>query len=182
MQNRIANSVAIILALGIGVTTAAFAGHVEAGDRLEMAAVLKAPITPTQAVRIAENSGGRALSYGMEANQHGHWYEVSVLRGDAKLLLRIDATTGKVLGSAPAHGDDAQGARALQDSKLSFAAAIAQAERLGNGPALEANAGGHAKSAHVDVDIIKDHGQRVAHYRVTLHRGRIDATPIGTDS
>src|SRR6185437_16871910 len=86
MKRIVTTGATIALVLGAGVTTAALAGHIEAGDRMEMAAVLKAPITPTQAVKIAESGGGHAFGYGMEANQHGHWYEVSVLRGGAKLL------------------------------------------------------------------------------------------------
>jgi len=170
------------IALAAGVSSAAFAGHIEAGDHMEMAAVLKAPVTPTQAVKIAESGGGHAFGYGMEANQHGHWYEVSVLRGGAKLLLRIDATTGKVLGSAPARGGEAQGAHALDGSKLDFDEAIAKAERVGNGPALEADAAGHGKDAHVDVDVIQNHGQRVAHYRESMQNGQIHSKLNGTDS
>ncbi len=112
MDRGIQTGLSLALALGVGVTTVALAGHIEAGDRMEMAAVLKAPVTPTQAVKIAESSGGRAYGYGMEANRHGQWYEVDVLRGGAKLDLRIDPTTGKVLGSSAASGEDAQGARA----------------------------------------------------------------------
>lgn len=160
----------------------AFAGTIEPGDHLEMAAVLKAPITPTQAVQIAEAGGGRAYGYGMEATHHGHWYEVDVLRGNAKLDLRIDATTGKVLGSSAARGEDAQGAYALANSKLTFGEAIAKAERVGHGPALEAGSAGHGSTAHVDVDIIQNHGKRVAHYRVSMHGGHIQATLTGSDS
>lgn len=166
----------------VATSAAALAGNIEAGDRVEMAAVLQAPITPTQAVKIAESGGGRAYAYGMEANKRGHWYEVDVLRGGAKLQLRIDATTGKLLGSSAARGEDAQGAHTLDHSKLAFGEAIAQAERVGNGPALEASAAGLGESAHVDVDVIQDRGKRVAHYRVTLLDNRIRSALIGTDS
>lgn len=180
MTRLLTQSIAVVLALT--VTAAAFAGSIEAGDHMEMAAVLKAPVTPTKAVQIAENGGGHAYGYGMEANQHGHWYEVDVLRGNAKLQLRIDASSGKVLGSSPAHGDDARGAHALDGGKLTFGAAIAQAERVGNGPALEADATGHGTNAHVDVDVIQNHGKQVAHYKVTMRGGQIHATLTGTDS
>lgn len=76
----------------------------------------------------------------MEATQRGHWYEVDVLRGNARLELRIDATSGKVLGSSPVRGEDAHCTHALgSGGKLTFGEAIAQAERAGNGTALEAN-------------------------------------------
>ena len=175
-------AIGMSLCLVFSVSSAAVAGHIEAGDHLEMAAVLKAPVTPAQAVKIAESGGGTAFTYGMEANPHGHWYEVSVLRGGAKLLLKIDATTGKVLSSQPARGEDAQGAHALDGDRLGFGEAIAQAERAGDGPALEANAAGHGSSAHVDVDVIQNHGKRVAHYRVTRHAGQIHTALIGSDS
>lgn len=166
----------------IGMASAACAGGIEPGDRLEMAAVLKAPITPTHAVRIAEAGGGRAYRFGMEAASHGHWYEVDVLRGNARLELRIDASTGKLLGSGPARDKDAHGAHVLDGSVLAFGEAIAHAERVGNGPALEANASGHVGNAHVDVDVIQEHGKRLAHYRVSMHGGQITATLTGTDA
>lgn len=173
-----------VLAASIALTVAgaAVAGSIEAGDRLEMAAVLQSPITPTRAVQIAEAGGGRAFGYGMEANTHGHWYEVSVLRGSSKLLLKIDARSGKLIGSSAAHGDDAQGAYALADSTLKFGAAIAAAEHAGGGPALEADAAGHGATAHVDVDVIQDHGREIAHYRVSLEGGHLHSVKTGTDA
>jgi hypothetical protein len=171
----------LVATLAMGMTAAAFAGSIEPGDHLEMAAVLKSPVTPTQAVRIAEAGGGRAYGYGMEATHHGHWYEVDVLRGDARLELRIDATSGKVLGSSPAGGEDAQGAHALDANKLTFGEAIAQAERVGNGPALEANATGGGDKAYVKVDVIQDRGKRIAHYHVSMRGNQIETTLTGTD-
>lgn len=172
----------LVATLVLATTAAAFAGGIEAGDRLEMAAVLKSPVTPTRAVKIAEAGGGRAYGYGMEATHKGHWYEVDVLRGNARLELRIDATTGRVLGSRPARGEDARGAHALDGSKLTFSEAIAQAERIGNGPALEADAAGRGDTAHVDVDVIQDHGRRIAHYRVSTRGGRTETAMTGSDS
>lgn len=172
----------LVATFALGMTAAALAGSIEPGDHLEMAAVLKSPVTPTQAVKIAEAGGGRAYGYGMEATRHGHWYEVDVLRGDARLELRIDATSGKVLGSSPARGEDAHGAHALDGNKLTFGEAIAQAERVGKGPALEANATGHGDKAYVDVDVIQDHGKRVAHYHVSMHGGQIKTSLNGTDA
>lgn len=172
----------LVVSLTLAATTAAMAGGIEPGDRLEMAAVLKAPITPTRAVQIAEGSGGHAFTYGMEAIPSGHWYEVSVLQGNAKRLVKIDATSGKVIGSSPARGEDAQGAHALADGGLTFGQAIAEAERAGGGPALEANAGGHGDQAYVDVDVIQKRGSQIAHYRVALHNGQLHATLTGTDA
>ena len=172
----------LVAALALGTTAAALAGSIEPGDHLEMAAVLKSPVTPTQAVKIAEAGGGHAYGYGMEATHHGHWYEVDVLRGDARLELRIDATSGKVLGSSPARGEDAHGAHALDTNTLTFGEAIAQAERVGKGPALEANATGHGDKAYVDVDVIQDRGKRIAHYHVSMHGGQIKTALTGTDA
>lgn len=68
------------------------------------------------------------------------------------------ADSGTVTDSGPARGQDAQGADALDGSKLTFEQAIANAERAGGGPALEANSAGHGNNAYVDVDVIQDHG------------------------
>lgn len=173
---------AITVSLALAVTAAAIAGNIESGDRLEMAAVLKAPISPTRAVQIAASGGGRAYGYGMEATRSGHWYEVDVLRGNDKLELRIDASTGKLIGSSAARGEDALGAHALADGKLTLGEAIAHAERVGGGPALEANAAARDGHAWVDVDIIQDHGQRIAHYRVSILNGRLYIKLTGTDT
>lgn len=173
---------ALVTALALATATMALAGSIEAGDQLEMAAVLKAPITPTKAVQIAERGGGRAFTYGMEAIPSGHWYEISVLRGSDKLLLKIDAESGKLISSSPARGDDAHGAHALDASRLAFGEAIAIAERVGDGPALEAGAAGQGDLAHVDVDVIQNHGKRIAHYRVHMSGGKPVATLTGSDS
>lgn len=180
MKKSLTRALGVALALTAGTT--AFAGTIEAGDHMEMAEVLKAPVSPTRAVQIAESGGGRAYDYGMEATPNGHWYDVAVLRGSDKLALRIDASTGKVIGSGPAHGEAARGARALEGSGLTFAHAIATAERVGGGPALEANAAGHGAHAYVDVDVIQDRGKRIAHYRVAMRDGQPHATLTGTDS
>lgn len=94
-----------------------------------MTAATHAAITPDHAIRIAENGGGRAYGYGMEATQNGHWYEVDVLRDGAKLAVRIDPATGKVLGSSAAKGEDAEGANAVDRSKLAFHEAISRPKR-----------------------------------------------------
>lgn len=173
---------AFALSLGLAVVVAATAGSIEAGDRLEMAAVLKAPVTPARAVRIAEAGGGNAYGYGMEANRHGHWYEVLVLRGGAKLLVKVDADTGRVIDSSAARREDAQGAQALDGSGLSLGEAIAHAERVGGGPALEADAAGRGDAAHVDVDIVQNAGKQVAHYRVSRKNGQLQVVRTGLDS
>lgn len=180
MKHATARAIAVSLALA--VTAVAMAGSIEPGDHLEMAAVLKSPISPTKAIQIAEAGGGQAYGYGMEANHSGHWYEVDVLRGGSKLLVKVNATTGKVIGSSAAHGEDAHGSRALDGTQLKFGEAIATAERIGRGPALEADAAGHGASAHVDVDIIQNQGKRVAHYRVSEQNGQMHAVTTGFDS
>lgn len=145
-----------------------------------MTAVTHAAITPDRAIRIAENSGGRAYGYGMEATRNGEWYEVDVLRGGAELEVRIDPATGKILGSSAARGEDAEGANALGRGKLTFRVAVAKVEQAGHGRALEASAAGHGNDAHVDVDVIQ--GKRIAHYRVSMQRGQIRTRLTGTSS
>lgn len=180
MQHFLVHS--LVIGTALAFAGAACAGSIEPGDHLEMAAVLQAQVTPTEAVQIAERAGGSAYGYGMEANAHGHWYEVDVLRGHAKLLVKIDSRTGKVLGSSAARGDDVQGAHALAGSKLTLGAAMTAAERAGGGPALEADAAGRGPGAHVEVDVIQHHGQRIAHYRVTESAGHVRVVKTGTDA
>ena len=145
----------------------------DAGDQAEAAAVRKASITPTRAVRIAERSGGRAYAFGMESTAHGNWYEIEVLHDGAALEIRIDPDSGKVLGTGKAHGADAAGAHSLDRSTLTLAAAIAQAERVGNGIAMEASCAGSGDDVHVTVDVVR--GTRIVHYRVSMSGGQIHA-------
>jgi len=161
------NSVTVVtMAIALTVVSISAAAQMDAEDRAEAAAVVKAPITPTQAVQIAEQSGGRAYALGMESSRHGNWYEVEVLRNNVPTEVRISPVSGKVLGSSKAHGEDAADAHALDRSKLTLTAAIARSERAGNGTAMEATSMGNGDHARVIVDIVKD--KRVTHYRVWM--------------
>lgn len=171
----------LVFALALAATTASAAG-IDAGDRAEMAAVLKASITPAKALEIAQSDGSRAFALGLETAGNGGYYEVSILRNHAKLVLHIDANSGKVLSSGAARGEEGQGAEALVGAKFTFADAIVQAELAGGGPALEASAGGRGEQAHVDVDIIQGRGARIAHYRVSIQAGKWQVSLIGTQS
>lgn len=171
----------LVLALTLAATSASAVG-IDTGDRAEMAEVLKAPITPAKALAIAQSDGSRAFALGLETTGTGGYYEVSILRNHAKLVLHIDADSGKVLSSGPARGEEAQGAQALVGAGFSFTDAVAQAELVGGGPTLEASAGGHGAQAHVDVDIIQDRGARIAHYRVTLQAGKWQVDLTGMQS
>ncbi len=168
-------SLTIALALASVAAAAAGAQGLNAEDRAEAAAVLKAPISPTKAVQIAEHDGGAAYALGMEATHRGNWYEVEVLRNGVANQVRIDPGSGKVLGTSKAHGEDAAGAHALDGSQMTLAAAIAQAERTGNGTAMEATSMGAGRNAYVIVDVV--HGKGVAHYRVSMRDGNLEAVP-----
>lgn len=174
-------TIALASALALALAVPAFAGSIAHEDRMEMAAVAHASVTPDRAVRIAEAGGGTAYGYGMESTRNGKsWYEVDVLRNGSKRTVRIDPSSGKVLGSSAAKGDDAEGANALQGSHMTFGEALAKAEKAGRGRALEANAAGRGNNAHVDVDVIR--GSRIARYRVSMHNGRIRTSMTGTSS
>lgn len=164
----------IAVAIALGASTIAAAAGLDAEDRAEAAAVVHASVTPTHAVQIAEQAGGRAYAFGFEAGKQGNWYEVDVLRNHAPTEVRIDPDNGKVLGTSKAKGEDAKGAHALDQSKLSLSMALAQAERVGNGTAMEATSMGSGSNAHVIVDVVQQ-GQNVAHYKVSMHDGQIKA-------
>lgn len=174
-------TIALASCLSLALAVPALAVGIAHEDRMEMTAVMQAAITPDHAIRIAENGDGTAYAYGMESTQSGqNWYEVDVLRGGSKLAVRIDPATGKVLRSNPATGEGAEGSDALQGSKVSFSEAVAMAERAGNGRALEANAAGRGRNAYVDVDVIQ--GKTIAHYRVSMRNGQMQARVTGTSS
>lgn len=165
--------IAIALALGISTVAAASSG-MTAEDRAEAAAVVHASVTPTHAIQIAEQAGGRAYALGFESSKRGNWYEVEVLLNDAPTEVRIDPTSGKVLGTSKATGEGAKGAHALDQNKLTLAAAVTQAEHTGHGTAMEATSMGSGTNAYVIVDVVQ--GRNVAHYRVSMRNGQIEAT------
>lgn len=164
----------IAVALALGASTVVAAAQLDAEDRAEAAAVVHAPVTPTHAVQIAEQDGGRPYALGFESGKQGNWYEVEVLRNRQPMEVRIDPQTGKVLGTSKAKGEDTKGAHALDHSKLSLSMAVGQAERVGNGTAMEATSMGSGADAHVVVDVVQQ-DQKVAHYRVSMHDGQIKA-------
>ncbi|MEO6969225.1 MAG: PepSY domain-containing protein [Rhodanobacteraceae bacterium] len=153
----------------------------DTGEQSEMMAAAKALITPDKAVAIAEQIGGRAYAMGMEVAGSGHWYEVDVLRNGKPVEVRIDSDNGKVLGSSAARGEDANGAHALAQGKLTLGAAIADAERAGSGTAMEATSNGSGSRAAVIVDVV--HGNTISHYRESMVGGQIRGvkTAAGAD-
>lgn len=159
------------LALSLGAATFCAAAGVNAEDRAEAAAVGKASVSPTRAVQIAEQAGGRAYAFGMESTPHANWYEVEVLRNNQPTEVRIDPMSGKVFGTSKARGADVSGAHALDGSALTLGAAIGQAERMGNGTAMEATSLGRGDTAHVIVDVVQ--GKTIAHYRASMTAGQI---------
>ena len=167
---------AIALALGVGAV--AIAGEMDAEDRAEAAAVVHASVTPMRAVQIAERGGGRPYAFGFESGKQGNWYEVQVLRNHTPMEVRIDPDSGKVLGTSNATGEDTKGAHAFDQSKLTLATAVAQAEHDGNGTAMEATSMGSGAKAYVIVDVVQQ-GLKVAHYRVSLRNGQIEARRTG---
>lgn len=155
----------------LGYTTWSYATSASVEDRAEAAAVQKAQITPAKAIQIAEQQDGSAYAIGMESTHRGNWYEVEILRGNQPMEIRIDPASGKVLGASKAQGEDAKGAHAFDGSKLTLAAAVARAERVGNGTAMEATSSGSGASARVIVDVV--HGTSISHYRVIMANDQV---------
>lgn len=168
------STLVIAVALAVGASTVVAAAGLDAEDRAEAAAVVHASVTPTHAVQIAEQGGGQAYALGFESSKQGNWYEVEVLRNSTPTEVKIDPSSGKVLGTSKAKGEDTKGAHALAQSKLTLANAVAQAERDGNGTAMEATSMGSGANAHVIVDVVQ--GKAVAHYRVSMNNGQIQTT------
>lgn len=178
MRSKLIITAAIAAILGIASLQAS-AANTDPSEHAEAMATRSAKITPTRAVAIAEHGGGTAYGFGMESERSGHWYEVDVLRHGQPTIVRIDSSNGHVLGSGPAHGEDAAGAHALDGGSLKLDDAIATAEREGKGPAMEATATGSGTNAAVIVDVVVAHG--IDHYRVSSRGGRIHATRIARD-
>ena len=100
-------------------------------DQLKQA-VAAAKISVAQAIEAAQKEvpGGKVIEAGLEAEKDATFYEVVVLSGEAVKEVKVDATSGKVLGvkEEKADADEekelAEAKQALGAAKLTFAQAL----------------------------------------------------------
>jgi uncharacterized membrane protein YkoI len=102
----------MVAVIALGGTGAAFAGAgaKEVNEQEEIAAVLNAKTSLTQAIAAAEQqTGGKAIDTGLE-NQDGTMaFEVKVAKGSTVQKVLIDLDSGKVIKVMAADADHDEG-------------------------------------------------------------------------
>ncbi len=142
----ILGTMASVLAIGTlgGAYAASSNGQADAKEQSEVAAVLAAPTSLSDAVRIAEkNADGKAFEAAMEDEDGRNLYEIAILSGDNVTEFAIDPATGNIIESekegllADLMRDDEELA-ALGKTKADLLSVIATAEQAAGGKAMEA--------------------------------------------
>ena len=137
---------ALIAASTGGVAFAATDGDGKNDDAKEIAAALSAKMTASQAIAAAEqNTGGRAIEFGLESENGRVLYNVKTVTKDKVLNVYVDPDSGQIVRSEEEglidrivdREDKAQLAR-LMKSPTTLAAAIAAAEQHTGGKVIEA--------------------------------------------
>ncbi len=138
-------ALAAALVLAAGGTAHADSGEDEDGK--EVAAVLGANTSITQALAAAEQkTGGRAFKIDVDDDNGAYLYEVGVISQDRISNVYVDMDSGQVIRTEGEgfltrllDGGDQPGLAELMASPTSLAAAIATAEQQTGGNAVEAS-------------------------------------------
>lgn len=162
----ILGTMASVLAIGTlgGAYAASSNGQAGAKEQSEVAAVLAAPTSLSDAVRIAEkNADGKAFEAAMEDEDGRNLYEIAILSGDNVTEFAIDPATGNILESeeegllADLMRDDEELA-ALGKTKADLLSVIATAEQAAGGKAMEAEIDDESASPAFDVEVAQVDG------------------------
>lgn len=163
-------AITCLVALLAGPLLPARAGDAERG---EVRTVQRVPVQALDAVRAARRAcAGVAAGVGLEVGRHGHWFEVAMRRHGRARLVRVDDRSGKVLGVAAAHGEDAAVARRVRRLPVSLSDALQRALAAHPGHVLEAEAVTHGGPAW-RVAIVNGGG--VTNWRVDARSGMVSA-------
>ncbi len=157
-------TVAIALGVAGGALTVGQAAVAHESEAREIAAVTSASVSLDKAITTAESKiGGRALKATAEEHDGTVFYRVTTVADGKVYVQRIDARTGKVLKSenegALKHSGDNERAEdfgLLTKRTASLAGAIATAEKVTGGKALEADFGNENGTPVFHVEIAKD--------------------------
>jgi uncharacterized iron-regulated membrane protein len=96
-------AIATVIAASVGCGALAFAESKEAGEHKDIAAVMNAKTSLTQAIAAAEaQASGKAVSAGIENHKGTAAYAVEVASGGKLQTVFVDPETGKVTKSTAA--------------------------------------------------------------------------------
>ena len=154
---------ALAALIALGGTSVAFAANGEHENGQEIAAVLGAKTSLSQAIATAEQNGGRAMKIGAEEKKGAYLYEVKVLSKNKVTEMFIDSATGQVvkirnegLIEKLFDREDRDELAKLTTSPTTLAAAVATAEQQVGGKAIEAGVEDKDGNIVFKVDVAKD--------------------------
>jgi uncharacterized membrane protein YkoI len=154
---------ALAALIALGGTSVAFAATGEHENGQEIAAVLGAKTSLSQAIATAEQNGGRAMKIGVEEKKGAYLYEVKVLSKNKVTEMFIDSATGQVVKTRNEglieklfDREDRDELAKLTTSPTTLAAAVATAEQQVGGKAIEAGVEDKDGNIVFKVDVAKD--------------------------
>ncbi len=149
-------------ALAAGAMTIAIVHHNRESDdeRLEVEAVLSAPISLAEAIRAVEATGvGRAVQAGAEAEDGLVYYAITTVEGDDTSEWFVDMTTARMSADIEQEGDGEHDGFTPDSDLTSLPEAIEVAKSLGGGAALEAEYEYEDGAARVVVEVVLPSGE-----------------------
>ncbi|MHB1217664.1 MAG: PepSY domain-containing protein [Alphaproteobacteria bacterium] len=155
---------ALAALIALGGTSVAFAATGEHENGQEIAAVLGAKTSLSQAIATAEQqNGGRAMKIGVEEKKGAYLYEVKVLSKNKVTEMFIDSATGQVVKTRNEgliaklfDREDRVELAKLTTSPTTLAAAVATAEQQVGGKAVEAGVEDKDGNIVFKVQVAKD--------------------------
>lgn len=165
---------AMAAVIAVGATGSAFASPGENENDREIAAVLGAKTSITQAIAAAEKqSGGRAMKIDVEKENGAFLYEVKTVSKDKITEVLVDPASGQVVRTDDEgviarifDRDDQDELARLAASPTTLAAAIATAEQHTGGKAIEARVDDDDDTMTFKVEVAKDNA---------VHKVRVDS-------
>lgn len=154
-------SAAFAAAMTLCASGAAFADSGEEDDGQELAAVLDASTSITQAIATAEQqTGGQAVKVDVDDDGGAYLYEVKIISQDKIIRVYVDMDSSQVvrtdeegLLSRLLNGDDKDALAGLMASPTTLASAIATAEQHTGGKAIEASFDDESDATQLEVAV-----------------------------
>ena len=155
---------AVAAVIAFGAAGAANAASGEKENSGELAAVLGAKTSVTQAIATAEQqTSGRAMKIGLEKEKGAYIYEIKTVSKDKVAQVFIDPASGQVvrtddegLIATVFDRDDQDEFAKLATSATTLSAAVATAEQHIGGKAIEASFGNEDGTLSFEIEVAKD--------------------------
>lgn len=151
-------------AIALGAAGVAYAGNGEHENAGELAAILAAKTSATQAIATAEQkTSGQAMKIGLEKEKGAYVYEIKTVSKDKVTQVFVDPASGQVVRTEDEgliakvfEREDKDEFAKLAASPTTLATAIATAEQHAGGKAIEAGFGNEDGTPSFEVEVARD--------------------------